>query len=58
MTTKQTSYGWTYNKKGDIVSVQPPIHASGKVARKHMKTKTGGLLGGIGFGGTIGGNIR
>lgn len=58
MANKQTSYGWTYDKKGNKVNVEPPIHASGKVAKKPRGTKTGGLLGGIGFGGTIGSNIR
>lgn len=46
-------YGWTFDKAGNKVNVSAPTYANGKKARK-SKTKTGGLLGGIGFGGVIG----
>lgn len=54
MANKQTQYGWTYNKQGNIVTINPPIHANGKTANKPRGTKTGALLGGVGFGGIIG----
>jgi hypothetical protein len=49
MANKQ--YGWTYNKSGNKVTINPPITASGKVARRHSKTKTGKIPDSVGFSG-------
>jgi hypothetical protein len=54
--TKPTQWAYTDRTQGKIVSVNPPVNGKGKIVRR-SKTKTGGLLGGIGFGGVIGKSI-
>lgn len=46
---KKKSYGWCYDSKGNLKEVHPPTNEKGKVMKKHSKTKTGSLLGGVGF---------
>lgn len=50
------TYGFIYDKQGNLKNVSAPVHSNGKTARKHRKTKTGALRGGVGFGGVIGSN--
>lgn len=62
MANKQTKQDvkptWLYDKQGNIRNVHQPVNGKGEPISLNPKTMTGGLLGGVGFGGVIGSNIR
>ncbi len=41
----QNAIGFIYDKQGNRKTVYAPTTLSGKILRKHRKTKTGGLVG-------------
>jgi len=46
---KQKSYGWIFNKQGELKEVSAPVYANGKPAKKHRKTNTGKIPDSVGY---------